>query len=274
MHPVIEHLLARKNKKVPIKDGRKIALVLFGGTMTGIRGAGAGLALEELGLRNAFDEIYSVSAGFANASYLLSENGKIGTSIYYENLQHRDFINFRRLWKIVDIDHVIGAMKEIKPLNIGKIYQSKTKLYVGLFNAKKKSPDMVETHKLKPKLYFKLMKAALSIPYLNPGAVTVGYKKYKDYPFDDIDYINVILRAIDEGATDLLVIYNYYSQISLQKKFPKHVLEISPRKNWELSHFETNPAKLIKACKQMGNYIKRVFGSKKPIKLYFSENKK
>ena len=59
-HPVIKHLLARKNKKVPVKDGRKIVLVLCGGAMAGIRGAGFLIALKELGLDNAFDEIYAL----------------------------------------------------------------------------------------------------------------------------------------------------------------------------------------------------------------------
>ena len=53
MHSVIEHILARKDKAVPVNDGRKIALVLYGGLMTGVCGAGALQAFKEMGLGKA-----------------------------------------------------------------------------------------------------------------------------------------------------------------------------------------------------------------------------
>lgn len=83
MHPAIEHIAARRGKKVPIHDNRKIALVLMGGLMTGTRGAGAMIALEQLGLAHAFDFIYTASAGFPNACYMLTKNSRLGASVNF-----------------------------------------------------------------------------------------------------------------------------------------------------------------------------------------------
>src|SRR3989344_6231968 len=132
MHPVIEHLNNRRNKAVPINDGRKIALVSFGGTMTGINGAGAMIALEELGLSYAFDEIYAISAGFCNVSCLLSKQTNMGTSIYYEDLCSKTFFNLFRFWNVVNIDFLIHVLNNIKKLDVKKILNSKTRLFVKL----------------------------------------------------------------------------------------------------------------------------------------------
>src|SRR4051812_20785555 len=86
MHPVIAHLLERKGKAAPFNDGRSIALVHFGGIMTGVRGAGALVALDELGLTHAFDDIYATSAGFPNACFFLTNNIHMASKIYSENL--------------------------------------------------------------------------------------------------------------------------------------------------------------------------------------------
>lgn len=273
MHPVIKHILARKNKKVPVSDGRKIALVLFGGTMSGVRGGAAMIAFQEMGLAHAFDSIYGISAGFPNASYMLAECAALGCSIYYENLSNGLFFNPKRLWKMIDIKYMISIVKRVKVLDIDKLFKSKTKLFVGLYNLKKKTPDYIDAIKAGKKNYYKLLSAATSIPYFSPGHITLNRTKYKDYPYFDDHYIDLIFKAMDDGATDILVIYNYYNQIHLNAKFPKHVLEIVPDKNWKLSQLETDQAKLRAACQQMGDYIKSIFGHKKPIKLHITKNK-
>src|SRR5665213_922981 len=98
-HQVIKNLLARVGQKAPFKDGRKIGLILPGGMMAGINGAGAVCALEELELSQSFDVIYTASAGFANGSYLLSENTELGSTVYYEDLIGDKFIHLWKVWE-------------------------------------------------------------------------------------------------------------------------------------------------------------------------------
>jgi len=134
MHPVIKHLLARKNKTVPIKDGRNIVMVNFGGFMTGVYSAGAMLALVEMGFENSFDTIYSISSGFHNACSFLSGDGKRNTSVYYEDLCKGHFFKPLRFWKVVDVEHLVDILRNKKPINVSHLLKQRTKLYVRLNN--------------------------------------------------------------------------------------------------------------------------------------------
>jgi predicted patatin/cPLA2 family phospholipase len=273
-HPVIKHLLARRNKKVPVKDGRKIALVLFGGGMAGIRGAGAVIALEELGLNGVFNEIYSQSAGFANASYFLAKSIKLGTSIYYEDLSGNKYINFLRLWNIADSNCVVNAMRKNKYLDVIEILKSKTKLFSYVKNKKNNKSIFLEIHKFSPDKYLSIMEASIKMPYLSPGSVKIEKNIYKDI-FWSKDWIPLIKKVFNSKATDILIVYNYpdqYSYIHKYIDFSKHngnVCEICPKLNMNI--FETNPIKLKKACLQTGNMVKKIFGSQKPISLKYSK---
>jgi len=274
LHPVIEHLLARKNKKVPVKDRRKIALVLLGGAMAGIRGAGSMVALHELGLSNAFDEIYTSSAGFCNASYLLSGNPKEGASIYYENLCGNQFINYLKPWRVVNIDHMINCAR--KSLNVENILTSKTKLYARVENVSKNQEGFLEAHKFPNQKYFELMRAATVIPYLSPGTIKIGHYEYKDIITDD-GWVNLLFDVLSSDLTDVLIIYNTKVQYGhIHKKAvtslnSDRVYEILPQASWKLSKLETNSKIIKQAAIQMGNLTKSIFGSKKPISIKSSK---
>jgi predicted patatin/cPLA2 family phospholipase len=274
LHPVIQHLLARRNKKVPVKDGRKIVLVLYGGVMASIRGAGIMIALNELGLDYSFDEIYAYSGGFCNASYFLSGNGKEGTSIYYEELSGHNFIDLRKVWNIADIDYVVKCTKKIKPLNLKNILAHPTKLFVQMNNLKKKEIEFMEVHKHSPSRYFSLLKAAIKMPFLSPGGVHIGSGEFKDTLEDD-----VFKKALDSDATDIVVAYNMPAQYEyVHKHFPKkifqdkRILEIKPNPKWNLNRLETNPEILKKECVKMGTMVKELFGSRKPISLEYKSS--
>src|SRR5580693_5441808 len=108
MHPVFDHIRARRgatrDATGSFNDGRKIALVLYGGIMLGVRGAGALRAFEETGLGNAFDEIYTMSSGFLNGLYFLSGQIADGLAVYSDEFSGKRFLNPRRFWKVADTD--------------------------------------------------------------------------------------------------------------------------------------------------------------------------
>jgi predicted patatin/cPLA2 family phospholipase len=54
------------------RDGFRVALAIEGGAMRGTISAGIALALDELGLVNAFDAVYGASAGAITGAWLLS----------------------------------------------------------------------------------------------------------------------------------------------------------------------------------------------------------
>jgi predicted patatin/cPLA2 family phospholipase len=267
MHSTLKNIKARKNKKGPHNDGRKIVLVIYGGTMSSVRTGGALLALEEMGLRNSFDEVYTVSGGFPCASYFLSGQVNMVLAILYKHLSNSKFINFFRLWRIMNIDYAIDIIKSVRPLSVSNLFANPTKLYVGLFDPEIDHTEYLEIHNFDELDYFELLKASVSVPYLCPGEVRVRGKLYEDMPFKKYYHLHHVENALASGATDVLVIYNYHDQRKFKKKLPKHVYEIRPDRSWELSRFETNETPLKEAARQMGAYVKKLFDEEGEIQL-------
>lgn len=270
LSPVIQNILSRRNQKVPINDGKKISLVVFGGTMTGVRAGAALVALEQMGLTNVFDNIYTVSIGFLNACYFLS--GQIGSSLpmYYQDLNGGKFINFARFWNIMDIDYVINITKKSRRLDVKKILDSKTKLFVNLYKVKGKQSKTFEVHEFTEDEYFKLMRAAISVQYFNPGSIEVKNELYMDHPLTYHHHYQLIEHAISGNSTDILVIYCYNQQksfVGAGNKLPDYCFEILPPKEWQLPRYSINSKKIYDGCLQMGEFVKNIFGEKGTIQI-------
>ncbi len=257
-HPVIQHILARRGKHVPQNDGRTIGLVAYGGSMSGVIGGGAMIALEELGLSHAFDHIICNSAGFANASYLLADSTHIGATIYFEECASRKFINFFRFWNIVDIDFLIDVMRTKKILHVDRIASSETKLYVELHSTRTHKEQYLEVHTIPPDHYFEIMHAATAIHYLHPGGSFINGIPYMDIrPYTRSKHIQ---QAQALGCTDILVIYNRIDQQGRDVSPSEQIVEVLPDKDWQVKPYEQNPEILRAGYRNMGRRIKQIFG--------------
>ncbi len=87
------------------RDGFKLGVVIEGGSMRGIVGAGSGVYFQSIGLFRFVDAIYGVSGGVCTAYYSFADQAPLGTSIYYQDLV-TDFISPVRIFSgkpIVDI---------------------------------------------------------------------------------------------------------------------------------------------------------------------------
>lgn len=83
--------------------------------MRGVISAGMVSALEALGLTHAFDAVYGSSAGAINAAYFLAGQARLGTTIYYEDINNRRFIDLRRALRghaIVDLSFLLDDVVE------------------------------------------------------------------------------------------------------------------------------------------------------------------
>ena len=81
-HPVAELIRRRRqqgSRPGERSDGRRVALVIEGGGMRGVVSAGMTSAIEQLGLRDTFDEVHGSSAGAFNGAFLLA--GQAGDAI-------------------------------------------------------------------------------------------------------------------------------------------------------------------------------------------------
>jgi len=102
--------------------------------MRGVISAGMVSALEELGLAGAFDAIYGSSAGAINAAYFLAGQAKVGTSIYYEDINNRRFIDLARAVRgraIVDLGFLLNDVAvRRKRLDVDRLLSSSVPLSV------------------------------------------------------------------------------------------------------------------------------------------------
>lgn len=142
--PSVLDILAQRIKtgSTPKKRGDpyKVGLVIEGGLMRAVVSAGMLVGLQALGAKEAFDGIYSVSAGSCNGAYFLSDQTSYGTAIYYNLANSKRFINLWRLFKgkpIADLHYVIyGIVKKLRPLQTGKIINSDIPFHVFIASAK------------------------------------------------------------------------------------------------------------------------------------------
>lgn len=100
-HPVLDLILTRArsgSKPLQREDGFKLGLAIEGGAMRGVVSAGMVTGLEYLSLLSVFDSIYGASAGSFNGAFFLAEQAAYGTTIYYEDINNRDFISLSRVF--------------------------------------------------------------------------------------------------------------------------------------------------------------------------------
>jgi len=267
MHPVAQHLLQRKNKSIPIDDGKKIALVLYGGIMRGIRGAAALVALEEMGLRQAFDEVYAFSVGSVNAAYYLSGQISQGLVHYYNDSVGGKFIQNGLILKKLDLDLFIDIFRNTGHLNVGKIFQQNTKFFVRVVDYQTKQKEYIEAHELDHENFLNLLEASILPPLFGHGPVRIGDKMYTDT--NVFPYLNEYLdHIIASDATDIVVVYNSVYQRQRNYDDDPRILEIRVGKKWKLSRFEDNPDKLISSALEMGGNVKKIFGEKGEIQIF------
>lgn len=102
--------------------------------MRGVVSAGMVSALESLELTTAFDAVYGSSAGAINAAYFLAGQATVGTTIYSEDINNREFIDLRRMMRgqpIVNLAFLIDDVAERrKPLNYARVLASPAPLTV------------------------------------------------------------------------------------------------------------------------------------------------
>jgi predicted patatin/cPLA2 family phospholipase len=171
--------------------------------MRGIISSGALLALEALGMTSVFDDVYGCSAGAINAAYFVAGQAVVSTTIYYEEATEPRFLNPLRVWKIGDVDYLADTIiSRSKPLDIGAVTASPTRLHVSITDARTAESLLVEVQNAEAALPL-LLKASAAIPLLYNRVVVINDRHCVDggcaNPLP-------VQEAIDGGATDLLVL--------------------------------------------------------------------
>jgi predicted patatin/cPLA2 family phospholipase len=184
------------------KSDLKTALILQGGGMRGVFGAGVCCALEELGYTEGFDEIYGASAGALNGAYFLSGQAAYGATIYYQDINNQNFINFLRFKKMVDIDFLMSIITGRKPLNIKKLINSPTPLNIVLTHIST-GKSAIFRSKDNANSLLDILKATAALPFAYDIPVSIQGVDYLD---GGISCPIPITEAIEGGCTDILVV--------------------------------------------------------------------
>ena len=184
-------------------DGRKLGLIIEGGAMRGIFSCGGGIALELLGLSRAFDEVYACSSGAINAAYFVAGQAAYSVSIYYDEVNNRNFINPLRLNNILNMDFLFDeVIKRRKPLDVERVLSSPSKLRISITDANTGAGFLIDAQDSRFTLLDSL-RASATHPLLSERTRRLGDRECFDGGFANPLPVK---DAIDNGCTDLLIL--------------------------------------------------------------------
>jgi len=207
-HPVVAAILGRRDERsLPgeRRDGRRIALVIEGGGMRGVVSAGMAAAIEQLGLRDAFDEVHGASAGAFNATFLLARQASYLTALYQHGFGDPAFVSVRsaiRGGPLFDLDYVIGEVwRTQRPLCVERITSSGIHLHCTATDVEHAAiadlTDLRDDAEIRCAL-----RASARLPWLAGPPVSFRGRRWLDATIAEAIPVHVALTT----ATDLLVL--------------------------------------------------------------------
>jgi predicted patatin/cPLA2 family phospholipase len=187
-HPVLALLKtrlesdSRPNYREP-GDTARLALVIEGGGMRGVVAAGMVTALHQLGIRKPFDLVVGTSAGALAGAFYLAGQPAMGTSMYYEDLISKDWLDYRRfLWRkpIISLDYLIDTlMTSRKILDCDRVISSDIPLYAVATRTSDWKPAILGGFRSPDELLHAL-RASARIPIVSGRPVRIDVEEYLD----------------------------------------------------------------------------------------------
>jgi predicted patatin/cPLA2 family phospholipase len=172
MHPVAQVLLDRRaarSRPGARSDAHRVGLAVEGGAVRGVVSAGMLVALEELGLRDAFDVVYGSSAGSFNAAYFLTGQGWQALPLYLDQVAGRSVIDLRRMLRgapVLCLDHVVEVlMRRDVPLDWDGLLASPIELRVVASSVAELEPVLL-TGFSSPEELARALRAGATIPFV------------------------------------------------------------------------------------------------------------
>lgn len=207
-HPVVKLLHRRRDEgSRPGRrtDGRRVALVIEGGGMRGVVSAGMTAAIEQLGLRDAFDEVHGASAGAFNAAFLLAGQAAYLATLYAYGFGDPRFVSFARAMRggpAFDLDHVVNHVwTRQRPLRFDAVADTEIELHCTATDADRATivdlTDLASQHEI-----CSALRASGRLPWLAGGPVSFRGMRLLDATLAEAIPVHVA-RA---SATDLLVL--------------------------------------------------------------------
>ncbi|MFP5389299.1 MAG: patatin-like phospholipase family protein, partial [Thermoleophilia bacterium] len=185
-HPVLELLsgrIAQRSKPGHREEEARLALVIEGGGMRGVIAGGMVSALDELGLQDAFDLVIGTSAGALAGAFFLAHQTHMGTSIYYEDLTGREWLDYRRALRgspIVALDYLLDEiMVNHKVLDCARVLASEVPFYSVATRVPDYEAEVLGGFKSDQEL-ISALRASARIPLVAGKPVPLGSGQYID----------------------------------------------------------------------------------------------
>lgn len=199
-HPVAEALRRRP-------DGARVALVIEGGGMRGAVSGGMALGLDELGLADAFDDVYGSSAGTLNGMWLLSGRVRDGIPTWTDPRLVNELISWRRLAgsrPVVDIQTLVNTRYEqLSPGLFDAVLKARAKLHpIATAVAGGQAVDLHRHITDVPSLR-QAIRASATLPLLAGAPVSIGGERYLDAGLSAAIPFHA---AFADGATHVLLL--------------------------------------------------------------------
>ena len=188
------------------RDGRRVALVIEGGGMRGVVSAGMTAAIEQLGLRDTFDEMHGASAGAFNAAFLLAGQADYLATLYQYGFGDPRFVSAIRALRggpAFDMDHVINHVwRHERPLRFDELFSRGIDLHCTATDADRAA--IVDLAELSSAEEIRCaMRASSRLPWLAGGPVSFRGMRLLDATLAEAIPMHV---ACASGATDVLVL--------------------------------------------------------------------
>ncbi len=173
--------------------------------MRGVVSAGMTAALEQLELRDAFDEVHGASAGAFNAAFLLADQAAYLTALYQHGFGDPRFVSALRALRggpALDMDYVINDVwTHQRPLRFDAILSSPIALHCTATDADR--AEVVDLTDLRSAEEIRLaLQASARLPWLAGPPVLFRGRRLLDATLAEA----IPVKASFADATDVLVL--------------------------------------------------------------------
>ena len=186
-------------------DNHRVALVVEGGGMRGTVSAGMLIALDQLGMRDAFDFVVGTSAGAIAGAFFVTRKATSSVSMYYDELNQEPFLSKKRLMRLgpaLDLHYLIYEAAPNRGLRFEEVSDSLIPLYATLTPVDPDNNCKLARVSGGAERAAAVLQATASLPVLGGDSKEVDEQLYVDGGLiEQIPWRS----AIDLGATHVLV---------------------------------------------------------------------